>query len=111
FLNLVQNAQYALNEKYPGKDMDKILEVSCNKISISNNQYVRIIFHDHGIGIPENLLNKTTTPFFTTKPMTKGTGLGLSISQKIVYNHDGKMVVESAYGEFTKIIIDLPVKN
>ncbi|MCR4290942.1 MAG: PAS domain S-box protein, partial [Candidatus Scalindua sp.] len=33
FLNLVQNAQYALNEKYPGKDMDKILEVSCNKIS------------------------------------------------------------------------------
>ncbi|KHE91808.1 MAG: PAS domain S-box protein [Candidatus Scalindua rubra] len=111
FLNLVQNARYALNEKYPGKDMDKILEVSCNKISISDNQYVRIIFHDHGIGIPDNLLNKTTTPFFTTKPITKGTGLGLSISQRIVYNHDGKMVVESVYGKFTKIIIDLPVKN
>ena len=111
FLNLVQNALYALNEKYPGKDMDKILEVSCNKTSISNNQYVRIIFHDHGIGIPENLLNKTTNPFFTTKPLTKGTGLGLSISQRIVYNHDGKMVVESVYGEFTKIIIYLPVKK
>jgi signal transduction histidine kinase len=109
FLNLVQNARYALNEKYPGKDMDKILEVSCNKISISNNQYVRIIFHDHGIGIPENLLSKTITPFFTTKPLSEGTGLGLSISQRVVVNHGGKMVIESVQEEFTKIIIDLPV--
>ena len=89
--------------------MDKTLEISCNKISISNNQYVRIIFHDQGIGIPEKILSKTTNPFFTTKPLSKGTGLGLSICQRIIDNHGGKMAIESVQEEFTKIIIDLPV--
>lgn len=108
FLNLIQNARYALNEKYPGKDKDKIFEISCSKMLIDDYPYVRIIFYDRGIGIPENILSKVTNPFFTTKPHAGGTGLGLSISQNIINNHDGKMTIESIAGEFTNIIIDLP---
>jgi signal transduction histidine kinase len=108
FLNLIQNARYALNEKYPGKDKDKILEISCDKVSTDDHEYVRVIFYDRGIGIPENILSKIISPFFTTKPPTKGTGIGLSISQNIVNNHDGKMTLESIPGEFTKVVIDLP---
>ncbi|MCF6149396.1 MAG: response regulator [Candidatus Kuenenia sp.] len=111
FLNLIQNARYALNEKYPGKDNDKILEISCSKLLIDDYPYVRIIFYDRGIGIPENILSKVTNPFFTTKPHAGGTGLGLSISQNIINNHDGKMTIESTYGEFTNIIIDLPAEK
>ncbi len=111
FLNLIQNARYALNEKYPGKDKDKILEISCNKMLIDDYPYVRILFYDRGIGIPENILSKVTNPFFTTKPQARGTGLGLSISQNIVNNHDGKITIESIHGEFTNIIIDLPVEK
>ncbi|KKM78596.1 hypothetical protein LCGC14_1358350 [marine sediment metagenome] len=108
FLNLIQNARYALNEKYPDKDKDKILEISCNKVLIDDYEYVRIIFYDRGIGIPENILSKIISPFFTTKPPAKGTGIGLSISQNIISNHNGKMTIESIPGEFTKVVIDLP---
>ncbi|HDY66633.1 MAG TPA: sensor histidine kinase [Candidatus Scalindua sp.] len=108
FLNLIQNARYALNEKYPDKDKDKILEISCNKVLIDDYEYVRIIFYDRGIGIPENILTKVISPFFTTKSPAKGTGIGLSISQNIISNHNGKMTIESIPGEFTKVVIDLP---
>jgi PAS domain S-box-containing protein len=108
FLNLIQNARYALNEKYSDKDKDKILEISCNKVLIDDYEYVRIIFYDRGIGIPENILTKVISPFFTTKSPAKGTGIGLSISQNIISNHDGKMTIESIPGEFTKVVIDLP---
>ncbi len=108
FLNLIQNARYALNEKYPDKDKDKILEISCNKVLIDDYEYVRIIFYDRGIGIPENILNKIISPFFTTKSPAKGTGIGLSISQNIISNHNGKMTIESMPGQFTKVVIDLP---
>ncbi|MFQ5713937.1 MAG: PAS domain S-box protein [Candidatus Scalinduaceae bacterium] len=108
FLNLIQNARYALNEKYPDKDKDKILEISCNKVLIDDYEYARIIFYDRGIGIPEDILNKITSPFFTTKPLTNGIGIGLSISQNIISNHDGKMTIESMPGQFTKVVIDLP---
>jgi len=109
FLNLVQNARYALNEKYPGKHKNKILKISCENVFIDGLPYIRIIFYDQGLGIPEDILNKVTYPFFTSKPPARGTGLGLSISQNIINNHhDGKMTIESIEGEFTRIIIDLP---
>ncbi|NOG83072.1 MAG: PAS domain-containing sensor histidine kinase [Planctomycetes bacterium] len=109
FLNLIQNARYALNEKYPGKDKDKILEISCNTVFIDDHQYVRIIFYDHGIGIAEEILFKVKSLFFTTKPPNKGTGIGLSVSENIIHNHGGKITIESIWGEFTKVLIDLPV--
>jgi len=107
FLNLIQNSRYALNEKYPGIDKDKILEISCNKVSTDDYEYVRVIFYDRGSGITKNVLSKVMNPFFTTKPPAKGTGIGLSISQHIINNHNGKMAIESIPGEFTKVVIDL----
>ena len=108
FLNLIQNARYALNEKFPGKDEDKIVEISCNTVVIDEDRYVRITFYDRGIGIPEDILHKVKDLFFTTKPSNRGTGIGLSISENIILNHDGKITVESIRGEFTRILIDLP---
>jgi len=109
FLNIISNSRYALNQKFPGAHDDKVLEISCKEISLSDSSYVRITFVDHGTGIPEKVMDKVVNPFFSTKPNHIGTGLGLSISHGIISEHDGKLLINSVEGEFTKITIDLPV--
>jgi len=109
FLNLISNARYALNQKYPKLNEDKFLEVKCETIEIEGRNYVRTTFYDSGIGIPANILNRITDPFFSTKPSGEGTGLGLSISHGIIKNHDGRLWFESVEGEYTKSIVDIPL--
>ena len=111
FLNILSNARYALNKKFPGPHEDKILEITGETRTIQGQHVVRTTFYDHGAGIPANILNKICNPFFTTKPKGEGTGLGLSISHGIVKNHGGRLSFESVEGEYTKVTVDLPVKN
>ncbi len=108
FLNIINNARYALNQKYPEADEDKILEVSGEKMTVDDYPYIRISFYDRGSGIPANIMDKVMNPFFSTKPSGKGTGLGLSISHGIISAHGGKLIIDSVEGEFTRLIIDLP---
>jgi signal transduction histidine kinase len=37
--------------------------------------------------------------------------LGLSISHGILKNHGGRLWFESVEGEYTKVVVDLPVDN
>ncbi len=62
---------------------------------------------DTGPGIPEAIIDKVTTPFFTTKE--DGSGLGLSIVVRIVREHSGKFIVSSNAGEGTQCAILLPI--
>jgi PAS domain S-box-containing protein len=110
FLNVISNSRYALNKKYPTVHKNKILSISCKKISLNGTPYVRILFHDRGTGIPANILDKVMNPFFSTKPSNIGTGLGLSISHGIISEHGGKFTIDSVEGEYTNVNIDLPVK-
>ncbi|MFQ5685879.1 MAG: nitrogen regulation protein NR(II) [Candidatus Scalindua sp.] len=109
FLNILNNARYTLNKKYPDTDENKIIEVTGQEIMIDDCPYNQIIFYDRGMGIAADKIDNVLNPFFTTKPRGKGTGLGLSISNKIIKDHDGKIEIDSVEGEFTKIIITLPV--
>jgi PAS domain S-box-containing protein len=109
FLNILTNAIYALNEKYHDGHQGKTVEISGEEIVIENTPFVRIIFCDYGCGIPADIQNKIMNPFFSTKPPGKGTGLGLSISYGIIESHKGHITIESKEGEFTRVIIDLPV--
>ncbi len=108
FLNAISNARYALNQKYLRPHDDKILEIMAEEIMIDNYPCIKIIFYDHGIGIPVNILDKVMDPFFTTKPRGIGTGLGLSVSHSIIKDHGGRLMIDSVEGEFTKIIVVLP---
>jgi signal transduction histidine kinase len=55
------------------------------------------------------VLEKIYQPFFTTKPSGEGTGLGLSLSYDIVTKgHGGELKVETAEGEGSEFIIQLP---
>ncbi len=111
FINLILNAYAALNEKYPLPHPNKRLQITADQIVKDETKYIRIIFHDTGIGIAEADLYKIFDPFFTTKQGEKGTGLGLSISYGIIKDHKGTLEVESKQAEYTAFIIDLPVER
>jgi len=108
FLNLINNARYALNQKHPDGDENKILEISAKPVFYADRQYVRIAFTDHGIGIGTGDIEHVMNPFFTTKPAGDGTGLGLSIGHGIISDHGGTLKIESCEGQFTQVTIDLP---
>jgi signal transduction histidine kinase len=78
-----------------------------------NEDEIKIQVIDTGPGIPDKLLPKIFTPFFTTKGTTrrgetKGTGLGLAICKEIVEHHNGRIHVESTVGAGTTFNIYLP---
>lgn len=58
--------------------------------------YLRV--RDTGCGIPASQLSKLGQPFFTTKHKT-GTGLGLAACYRIMEQHRGRILVESAPGK------------
>ncbi|MGA1870732.1 MAG: ATP-binding protein [bacterium] len=109
FLNIISNARYALNQRFPGSNEDKFLEIKGEMIEIEGQGHIRTTFYDSGMGIPQSILDKISDPFFTTKPRGEGTGLGLSISQGIIKNHGGRLWFRSSEGEYTKVMVDLPV--
>jgi two-component system sensor histidine kinase FlrB len=50
---------------------------------------VELQLHDNGPGIPDEVLERLFTPFFTTRP--DGTGLGLAVVRAIVSAHQGEV--------------------
>ena len=54
---------------------------------------VSISVEDTGPGIPEDVLPRLFTPFFSTK--TRGTGLGLAVSRAIVEEHRGTIALRN----------------
>ncbi len=109
FLNIISNSRYALNQKYAGRHDNKLLEIGITTHIANRKDYLQIYFYDRGIGISKDIMNKIVNPFFSTKPRNVGTGLGLSMSHGIVSDHGGKLRIDSVLGEYTKVIIDLPI--
>lgn len=106
FINIINNARYALNEKYPGRHKEKRLEITAQKYTADDLPHVRIIFFDQGVGIHAHDIPMLTKQFFSTKPFGKGTGLGLNITKKIIEDHGGRLSFESEEGEFTRVILE-----
>ncbi|MBL4850433.1 MAG: PAS domain-containing protein [Planctomycetes bacterium] len=69
---------------------------------------VRLSVGDTGAGIEPAALERIFEPFFTTKPTGEGTGLGLSVGFAIIREHGGCIFVETAPGEGTTFVLDLP---
>lgn len=109
-VNLLTNASYALNQRYPDADPDKRLEILCQQQTRAGKKYLRTTVTDLGVGIPQDVIDHIFDSLFTTKPPGKGTGLGLSISKGLVRDHQGFLSVESCLGGPTIATVDLPVE-
>jgi len=108
FLNLFNNAFYAVNQKSKTAGAGYKPEVSVST-SLTNGQVV-IKVKDNGIGIPDAIKEKIMQPFFTTKPTGEGTGLGLSLTyDMVVKGHGGSIQVESTEGQGSEFIVTLPI--
>ena len=108
FLNILNNARFALNASYLENGRPKKLAIFAILQKREDDWVIRISFRDSGTGIAPDIVDKVMSPFFSTKPRGKGTGLGLSISQDIVHAHGGDLTIESADGEFTTVSVELP---
>lgn len=94
------------------------LTVTTRNINLTSNNstyldllpgsYVRLMVHDNGMGIAEDIQNKIFDPFFTTKPVGQGTGLGLATCFGIIAQHKGYITVDSQLGHGATFIVDLP---
>ncbi len=109
FLNIFSNARYALNARYPTAHADKMIAIGAYCINRDNQECVRITITDYGTGVEQHIMDRLMDPFFSTKSKGEGTGLGLSISHSLIKENKGHFRIQSEWGKFTTLIIDLPV--
>lgn len=82
FVNILVNAYESLT--------DKSQQVTIR--SFKEDQHVVVTIVDEGVGIPEELIQRVTDPFFTTKQQSGGTGMGLSVVSNILQEHNARIV-------------------
>lgn len=94
FINFIKNAIEAMSAG--GK-------IIIEGITLLDSVHIRII--DQGSGIPPEILERISEPFFTTKE--HGTGLGILVCNEIIEEHKGKSNIFSS-PEGTCIEVILP---
>ncbi len=78
----------------------------------SKQQKIDIVIEDNGKGIPLEQQQKVFELNYTTKREGNfGLGIGLSVCQQIIHQHDGTIRVESEPGEYTRMIVTLPLNQ
>jgi signal transduction histidine kinase len=79
----------------------------------SENNTLKIIVADQGIGIPEDDLPRIFEPFHRGKNIGNigGTGMGLAIVEKMVLFLRGSIAVQSAVGKGTTFTVSLPLAS
>jgi two-component system, NtrC family, sensor histidine kinase PilS len=74
---------------------------------LTATQELLIEVADTGPGMPLEVKEKIFEPFYSTKD--GGTGLGLATVDRIIYNHKGRIEVDSHLGHGTTMRIHLPL--
>ena len=88
FFNLIKNSIESIQQKADkNDDFEKNIKIEI----LNNNDHIKVIIIDNGVGLDKiNNVKDILNPYFTTKK--NGTGLGLSIVNKIINDHEGKLL-------------------
>ena len=99
--NLIMNSiQHGFKDKTNGE-----IDISCKM----DGPILTIIYYDDGSGISEENIGHVFEPFFTTNRINGNSGLGMNVIYNLVCQKlDGKIKLESEYGKYTRITIELP---
>jgi signal transduction histidine kinase len=87
---------------------DTAVAESGGGVVAGSDTYVRLSVTDTGIGIPRDVLQRVTEPFFTTKPTGAGTGLGLAMVKRFAVQSGGTLAIESTPALGTTVRLWLP---
>lgn len=100
--NLISNALKFSNE---GGEIEIFLAKIDNVVTFQ--------IRDHGIGIPENDIDRVFQQFFVGDQSRnkEGSGLGLTLVRKIVEKLEGRIYLSSVEGVGTTFVVELPVLN
>jgi light-regulated signal transduction histidine kinase (bacteriophytochrome) len=101
FQNLISNAlKFIPNDKKP------IIKIKVK----DENDFYEFQIQDNGIGIQKEYLEKIFLVFkrLHSKEQYEGTGIGLATCKKIIDNVNGKIWVESDYGNGTTFFFTIP---
>lgn len=101
-LNLINNGIDSFAE------LDRLKKKIHLDVEISQTELIITII-DNGCGIEKDQLENIFNPFYSTKD--SGTGLGLYLIGTEIANNDGKISVDSKFGEGTEFKILLPIKG
>jgi len=74
------------------------------------DERVAVSVADDGVGMPAEVRQRCTDPFFTTRRPTNN-GLGLTRVYDTVIRHGGKTTIESVEGEGACVTVSLPVAD
>jgi len=107
FINLILNSKDAILTR---QDDEPYLSGFIKITTTMRENQVILIIEDNGSGIPEDLITKIWTPFFTTKLKGKGTGIGLSLSHRIIKEHDAEVNIDTS-SRGTVFTIKFPVNK
>lgn len=99
-LNLLKNSLHIL------KPRDEI-QIYVESI---DDYYIKLVYRNNGRAIPDDMLDKIFSPFYTTKD--PGDGLGLPISLKLMTRMGGTIkAVSPEDGKGAKFVIYIPSKD
>jgi len=93
FINLILNSRDAIEAK---KEADNSRQGLIKVITGHSGNDVILEIEDNGCGIPQEILSRIWTPFFTTKQKGKGTGIGLSLSHRIIKEHRAEISIDTS---------------
>ncbi len=80
--------------------LEKVNEPEIEMMASRKNGFIMILMKDNGRGIKKNDMPKIFMPLFTTKPGKMG--MGLPIARKLSLEMEGRMEIESVFGNGTE---------
>ncbi len=114
--SLISNAAEAYGDKYgevrvtiKSSPAPQMREASFEEGDAGSGDCIGIVVADRGEGMSPETLKRAFDPFFSTR--FTGRGLGLAAVRGIVRAYSGRLLLDTALGEGTRVEIWLPVSH
>jgi signal transduction histidine kinase len=109
-LNLILNAEHAIQEKRETLDQQDMGEIIVDASFTTDRESIIFTVTDDGMGMKPESVDKIFDLFVTSKG-AGGTGLGLTVSKRIIDGHGGTIFATSEEGKGCVMTFTIPVSH